>query len=104
VRFLAPFDPLVWDRARFEHLFGWAYRFEAYTPRAKRTRGYYAMPVLFGDRVVGWANLAVVDGVLNVDLGFVEGRPGDTEFKTELDDEIARIRVFLEPATRYTGS
>jgi uncharacterized protein YcaQ len=104
VRFLAPFDPLVWDRARFEHLFGWAYRFEAYTPRAKRTRGYYAMPVLFGDRVVGWANLAVVDGVLNVDLGFVEGRPGDTEFETELDDEIARIRVFLEPATRYTGS
>jgi uncharacterized protein len=42
VRFLAPFDPLVWDRRRFEHLWGWAYRFEAYTPKAKRVRGYYA--------------------------------------------------------------
>ena len=35
VRFLAPFDPVVWDRYRFEHLWGWAYRFEAYTPPAK---------------------------------------------------------------------
>jgi uncharacterized protein YcaQ len=42
VRFLAPFDPLVWDRRRFEHLWGWPYRFEAYTPAARRTRGYYA--------------------------------------------------------------
>ena len=32
VRFLAPFDPVVWDRRRFEHLWGWPYRFEAYTP------------------------------------------------------------------------
>ena len=36
VRFLAPFDPLVWDRRRFEHFWGWEYRFEAYTPPAKR--------------------------------------------------------------------
>ena len=43
VRLLAPFDPLVWDRRRFEHLWAWAYRFEAYTPTAKRVRGYYAL-------------------------------------------------------------
>ena len=36
VRLLAPFDPVVWDRDRFERLWGWAYRFEAYTPAAKR--------------------------------------------------------------------
>ncbi len=36
VKFLAPFDPLVWDRRRFELLWGWQYRFEAYTPVAKR--------------------------------------------------------------------
>jgi uncharacterized protein YcaQ len=36
VRFLAPFDPLVWDRARFAHFWGWCYRFEAYTPAQKR--------------------------------------------------------------------
>lgn len=46
VRFLSPFDPLVWDRRRFEHLWGWPYRFEAYTPATKRLRGYYAMPLL----------------------------------------------------------
>ena len=47
VRLLAPFDPLVWDRRRFEHLWGWAYRFEAYTPAPKRVRGYYALPLLW---------------------------------------------------------
>ncbi|NJK44116.1 MAG: winged helix-turn-helix domain-containing protein, partial [Pleurocapsa sp. SU_196_0] len=46
VRLLAPFDPVVWDRRRFELLHGWAYRFEAYTPAAKRTMGYYALPML----------------------------------------------------------
>src|SRR5437660_10421687 len=56
VRFLAPFDPIVWDRQRFEHLWGWPYRLEAYTPPPKRRFGYYAMPLLWGDRVIGWAN------------------------------------------------
>jgi uncharacterized protein YcaQ len=59
VRFLAPFDPLVWDRRRFEHFWGWAYRFEAYTPVAKRIRGYYAMPLLWRDSVIGWANAGI---------------------------------------------
>ncbi len=56
VRFLAPFDPVVWDRARFEQLWGWQYRFEAYTPIPKRIRGYYAMPMLWGEDFVGWVN------------------------------------------------
>ena len=43
--FPGSFDPVVWDRRRFEHLWGWPYRFEAYTPLAKRVRGYYAMPL-----------------------------------------------------------
>ena len=54
---LAPFDPLVWDRRRFELFWGWRYRFEAYTPAAKRTLGYYALPLLWRDRVIGWANV-----------------------------------------------
>ena len=45
-RLLAPFDPVVWDRRRFELLWGWAYKFEAYTPAAKRTMGHYALPLL----------------------------------------------------------
>ena len=55
VRLLAPFDPVVHDRARFERLWGWEYRFEAYTPVRKRKLGYYALPLLWRDRVLGWA-------------------------------------------------
>ena len=62
VRLLAPFDPVVWDRRRFELFWGWAYRFEAYTPASKRQRGYYALPMLWRDQVIGWGNLAVKDG------------------------------------------
>jgi uncharacterized protein len=97
VSFLAPFDPLVWDRRRFEHLWGWSYRFEAYTPPAKRVRGYYAMPLLWGERVIGWANASLASGELHVELGFAERRPRDRLFRSELDAEIARLEAFLAP-------
>jgi uncharacterized protein len=96
VRFLAPFDPVVWDRLRFEHLWGWPYRFEAYTPSAKRVRGYYAMPLLWCDRVIGWANAAMAGKKLSVEIGFVEKRPADREFRQELEGEIARLETFLD--------
>jgi len=102
VRLLAPFDPLVWDRARFEQLWGWPYRFEAYTPVAKRVRGYYALPMLWRDQVIGWANASTATGQLEVDVGFVAGRPKERDFKAELEAEIARLRDFLivqEPRT-----
>jgi uncharacterized protein YcaQ len=95
VRFLAPFDPLVWDRGRFEHFWNWPYRFEAYTPKAKRVRGYYALPLLWGDNIIGWANANVTDGALNVDIGFVEKRPADKDFRPELEAEIERMQAFL---------
>jgi uncharacterized protein YcaQ len=95
VRFLAPFDPLVWDRRRFEHLWGWPYRFEAYTPAAKRLRGYYAMPLLWCDDIVGWANARVEGSRLNVDVGFTHKRPTDADFRTALEAEIDRLGIFL---------
>jgi len=95
VRFLAPFDPVVWDRQRFEHLFGWSYRFEAYTPPARRVRGYYAMPLLWRDRVVGWANASAADGSLGVEIGFAGGRPRERDFGREVDAEIARLEAQL---------
>jgi len=95
VRFLAPFDPVVHDRDRFELLWGWTYRFEAYTPAAKRKLGYYAMPVLWRDRVIGWANLSVKNGDLVCELGYVNEPLRDLTFKRELDAELARIKLFL---------
>jgi uncharacterized protein YcaQ len=95
VRFLAPFDPVVWDRPRFEHMWGWAYRFEAYVPAPKRRLGYYAMPLLWRDRVIGWANCARGASGLQVDVGFVEARPKAKRFTVALDEEIARLEAFL---------
>ena len=95
VHFLAPFDPLVWDRRRFEHFWGWPYRFEAYTPSAKRLRGYYAMPLIWGDSVIGWVNARVTGKSLNVEPGFISKRPGDREFRSELELEIGRLEAFL---------
>jgi uncharacterized protein YcaQ len=99
VRLLAPFDPVVQDRARFERLWGWVYRFEAYTPVAKRVRGYYALPLLWRDRVIGWANLVAKAGELEAELGYVGPHaPRERAFKRELDAEIERVRGFLKPA------
>jgi uncharacterized protein len=96
VRLLAPFDPIVWDRRRFELLWGWAYRFEAYTPVAKRKLGYYALPLLWGEQVIGWANASVVERRLRTTAGFITGSPPRSRaFAQELDAELARMRAFL---------
>ena len=64
---------MAWDRRRFELLWGWAYRFEAYTPAARRTMGHYALPLLYGDRAVGWANATLVDkSRLEAHVGFAD--------------------------------
>jgi hypothetical protein len=98
VRLLAPFDPVVWDRRRFELFWGWAYRFEAYTPAPKRVRGYYALPLLWRDAVIGWANLSVQGGRLAHEVGFVSGRaPRERAFGRELEGELEAMRRFLQP-------
>jgi len=95
LRLLAPFDPVVWDRRRFEVFWGWRYRFEAYTPAAKRKMGHYALPMLWGEQVIGWCNLAVHGARLVANPGFVLKRPAGAAFRNALDDELQRMSDFL---------
>ena len=97
VKLFSPFDPVVWDRQRFEIFWGWPYRFEAYTPAPKRVRGYYALPLLWRESVIGWGNLSVVEGRLVPSLGYARGRaPRDREFRRALEAELGRIEGFLK--------
>jgi uncharacterized protein YcaQ len=101
VHLLAPFDPVVWDRHRFERFWGWPYRFEAYVPQPKRERGYYAMPLLWRGQVIGWGNLSVrADGQglpsLQGSFGYVDARAAcGSDFRQALDEEMHRIQAFL---------
>jgi uncharacterized protein len=97
LRFLAPFDPVVWDRRRFQLLWGWDYKLEAYVPAHKRRMGHYAMPMLWGEHVLGWANLKVVDRRLQHELGFAGPRPRGRAFQRALDEALQRMQEFLEP-------
>ena len=96
VRLLTPFDPIVWDRRRFERFWGWPYRFEAYTPAAQRKRGYYALPLLWRSRVIGWGNVAAEGGGLNAKFGYIGRAPRDVAFRTGLESELERLRAFLK--------
>lgn len=98
-RCLAPFDPVVWDRRRFELLWGWAYRFEAYTPAPKRLLGYYALPLLWRDDVVGWANAAVAEDQLSAEIGLVGNHRLNRELRQALDAELAEMAAFLNVTT-----
>jgi uncharacterized protein YcaQ len=74
VTFLAPLDNVIWDRARTQALFAFEYVWEVYKPAAQRRWGYYTMPILHGDRLVGRLNprLDRRAGVLTIDGFWLE--------------------------------
>lgn len=97
---LAPLDPLVYDRARTLRLFGFDYRWEVYTPEAKRVRGYYALPVLQDGAIVGWVDPKVdrKNGRLDV-VGWAHAKDADPKAIRARIGDLARLNGVAPPSS-----
>ena len=97
---LSPFDPLVWFRPRAERLFDFHYRISIYTPKEKREHGYYVLPVLVDDQIVGRVDLKSDRGAGVLRLQHAHIEPGQESRRAEL---AARVAPLLHEAAAWQG-
>ena len=96
---LSPFDNMLWDRAFVERVFGFRHVIEVYKRQPERVYGYYVLPFLYGDRLVGRADLKTerAEGVLRVRAFHLEPRVRRSRALLEaFERALARLARFLE--------
>jgi uncharacterized protein len=100
VHILSPFDPLIIQRKRLRLLFDYEHRFEAYVPKEKRMLGYFALPVLIGDRIVAAIDLKAdrQRGRLLVQQWTWVGKGAELKHKTRIEEELHRFERFQNGA------
>ncbi|TFF95773.1 winged helix-turn-helix domain-containing protein [Candidatus Thorarchaeota archaeon] len=108
VRFLAPLDPLLWNRALFQHIYGHEYVWEVYKKKEDRIYGYYCLPILFGGEYVGLIEprFRSEDGVLEIrSLHLFNSLDGQRTFNEMFNEELVRFVNYLgaEHIENHTG-
>ena len=107
LRILNPFDPLIRDRKRLAHVFGFDYRIEVFVPEAKRIYGYYVCPILEGNRIVGRIDMRHKREMGGLVVRKVWWEPGVRRSKArsaKLERELERLRHFCGAEQLIAGN
>jgi len=97
LEFLAPLDPMLWDRKLIEALWDFQYSWEIYTPREKRRYGYYVLPILYGEKLIGRMEAAAERKTKSLEVRHIwyeEGVRQTAKLKKALDGAVKRLAVF----------